>query len=87
MMFLDHENMGIDTNFITKGVEITILWLFYTFAVMAANYRARIDQRVSISYLYICLIQMHTILYTFHMFLCPKNAAMIQILEMVCEFY
>ena len=40
MMFLDHENMGIDTNFITKRGETTILflWLFNIFAVMAVTY-------------------------------------------------
>ena len=36
IIFLDHENMGIDTNFIMFGGKITGLWLISMFETMAA---------------------------------------------------
>ena len=35
--FLDHENIGLDTNFIMIGVEMTDLSLFQVFGIMAAR--------------------------------------------------
>ena len=33
----DHENMGIDIDFITIGGEMTNLWRYYIFGLMAAR--------------------------------------------------
>ena len=33
----DHENLGIDIDFITIGGEMTILWRYYIFGLMAAR--------------------------------------------------
>ena len=36
IIFLDPENMGIDTDFIVIRAEITILWLYCIIGLMAA---------------------------------------------------
>ena len=41
----DHENLHKDTNFITIGVEIAILWRFQIFGVMAAQKSLRFRRR------------------------------------------
>ena len=43
IIFLDHENMGLDTNFIIFGGQITDLRLISMFETMAATIRDVIE--------------------------------------------
>ena len=57
----DHENMGLDTNYITIGVEIKIIWVFTFFEIMAAQKGPKIEfYDTAIHYRYKTILEMNS---------------------------